>query len=167
MSQELKVIEILKELEIDISKFLNSFDKEHKKDDEYIGAKRYLLKIKEAVKELKKYEQNFNQREFDYRTQCQKVLSTERLAVIDMPDKLAELEKVILDYYLAQGYEIGVGEWNFNVDNYSFYKSKRVRVIFWDYEKDIHRIEYNKEYKTTKEMWDKSIEHFTTLQNEV
>lgn len=84
-----------------------------------------------------------------------------------MLDRFAELEKVVLYHYLGQGYQIGIGEWKFYVDVSSFYKSKRVRVVFWDYEKNIHRIEYNKEFKNTKEMFDKAIEYFSTRQNEV
>lgn len=48
----LKAIETLKEFREDINKFLNSFDEEYKKDEEYMGAKTTLLKINEAIKEL-------------------------------------------------------------------------------------------------------------------
>ena len=39
----------------------------------------------------------------------------------DYEEAIAELEKVILDYYLAKGYQIGVGDWRFSVQINSDY----------------------------------------------
>lgn len=73
-------------------------------------------------------------------------------------DRLAELEKVILDYYLAKGYQVGVGHWNFNVEIDSLYKSKTLKVKFVDYEKEIDSFELKIKATTTKEMFDKAID---------
>lgn len=75
-------------------------------------------------------------------------------------EKLAELEKVILDYYLAKGYQIGVGGWGFYVGIESDYKSKQLVVYFRrdagsNYEQILKTAE-----STTKEMFDKAIEYF-------
>ena len=52
------------------------------------------------------------------------------LEELETKDRLAELEKVILDYYLAKGYRIGVGGWAFRVEIISFHKYKRIIVYF-------------------------------------
>ena len=88
--------------------------------------------INEAIEELEQYEQKFKQKEFKYRTECQNTLSTERVESDNMTDKLAELEKLILDYYLAKGYKVGVGDWGFEVDIYSRHKFKNLTVLFSD-----------------------------------
>lgn len=77
-------------------------------------------------------------------------------------DRLAELEKVILDCYLARGYQVGVGQWYFIVDIMSHYKEKHVYVYFCNY--DDKEIVCRIFGKTTKEMFDKAIEYFTIKQ---
>ena len=79
--QELKAIEILKENKRVMENFVNSFDNDSKDDDEYISANEYINQLDEGIKELEQYEQNFKQKEFDYRTKCQNILSSEKLAV--------------------------------------------------------------------------------------
>ena len=127
--------------------------------------------IHEAIKELEEYEQNFKQKEFDYRTECQSILSTGRIEADNMPDRLAELEKVVMDYYLAKGYEFSSGDWGFDINIVSRYKGKNIIIMFYDFrngKKYIEHIGLNWEQsKTTKEMWDKAIDHFSTRQNEV
>ena len=72
-------------------------------------------------------------------------------------DRLAELEKVILDYYLAKGYQ--VGDWYFKVEINSRFRSKSLSVLFGD------EYGWNPEFTTssikTKKMFDEAIEHFT------
>lgn len=154
MSNGLKATEILKEHRLNLIKTC-----------ERVGVTYDSGKIDEAIKELEEYEQNFKQKEFDYRTQCQNVLSAARLEADEQADRLAELEKVILDYYLAKDYVVGVGNWAFHVSTATRFKHKNLQVYFHDgslWNRVCFIIE-----NTTKEMWDKSIEHFTTLQNEV
>ena len=75
-------------------------------------------------------------------------------------DRLAELEKVILDYYLAKGYQVGVGGWAFNVEIESDYKSKQLLVYFRESMHEHYSQVFIAEVETTKEMFDKAIEHF-------
>ncbi len=99
--------------------------------------------IDEAIAELEKYEQKSKQDE-------------------DKPDRLAELEKVILEQYLAKGYQVGDDDWGFEVNTRSKYEFKILTVTFWDNENDYYNIIYNSEPNlTTKEMWDKAINHFS------
>lgn len=145
----LKALEILKK----ISKKIN--------DDSLFLSEYFItnLEINEAINELKQYEQNFKDKEFEYRTECQSIVSAGRVEADDMPDRLAELEKVILDYYLAKGYQVGVGEWCFRVDIMSHYKQKGIFIYFYD---NTDNESVNRFFsKTTKEMWDKAIKHFS------
>lgn len=81
-------------------------------------------------------------------------------------DRLAELEKVILDYYLNKGYKVGVGDWNFTLVINSYYKNKNLYVQFYDKEKFLHYIEAKfLDKPTTKEMFDKAIEYFAVKNN--
>ena len=78
-------------------------------------------------------------------------------------DRLAELEKVILDYYLAKGYQIGVGDWRFSVQINSDYKDKNIEVFFSDKqnnEKEFDSVVTIME-ETTKKMFDKAFEYFS------
>ena len=116
-------------------------------------------------KELREQEQNFKQKEFEYRTQCQNVVSAARLEADDMPDRLAELEKLeklVLDYCLDRGYEIGKGEWWFEIDIATLYEWKLLVVKFTDENKHPKpELFYQSMSVTTKEMWDKAIKHFS------
>ncbi|MCT7576457.1 hypothetical protein [Aliarcobacter butzleri] len=80
--------------------------------------------------------------------------------VEEFDDRLAELEKVILDYYLAKGYQVGVGGWNFNIQIDSDYKSKKIEVWFYSGDGLPYSIIFKTDVKTTKEMFDKAFEHF-------
>lgn len=75
-------------------------------------------------------------------------------------DRLAELEKVILDYYLAKGYQVGIGGWAFNVEIDSDYKEKQLEVWFYDGDELPYSKVFTALETTTKEMFDKAIEHF-------
>lgn len=118
-----------------------------------------LSEHNEAIKELEEYEQNFKDKEFKYRTECQNIVSAGRVEADNTPDRLAELEKVIMDYYLDKGYQVGVGEWCFGVDIISRYKHKGIYIYFYD--NDDYESVYKSVSKTTNEMWDKAIKHFS------
>ena len=150
MSQELKAIGILTDLR-----------------DNFIYGELHG-NIHEAIKELEQYEQNFKQKEFDYRTKCQNIVSAGRVEADNMPDRLAELEKSVLDYYLDKGYRIGVGCWDFKIQIITKYKSKLLIVFFSDYNlRDIDDAVYILNDNNTKDMFDRAIEYFSTRQNEV
>lgn len=115
-----------------------------------------LSEHNEAIKELEEYEQNFKDKEFKYRTECQNVLSTGRLEADKQADRLAELEKVILDYGLNRGYQ--VGDFCFLVSIESEFKFKTITIYFRT--KDGGPIE-KFTAETTKDMFDKAIKHFS------
>lgn len=156
--EELKAVKVLESCRLALTCLSGTEKKRHQGVDKLIN---------EAIKEIKEYEQNFKQKEFDYRTQCQNVLSAGRIEADNMPDRLAELEKVILDYYLDKGYQIGVGSWDFNVEIESDYKSKSLLVYFREHKHDHYSQVFKVETETTKEMFDKAIEYFSARQNEV
>lgn len=84
----------------------------------------------------------------------------QELEALEYKDRLAELEKVILDYYLSIGYKVGIGGWGFYVVIESDYKSKQLVVYFRtdsgsNYEQILKTIAV-----TTREMFDKAIRHF-------
>lgn len=117
------------------------------------------LKAIEILKKLNKAEHWEDYYPSKY--QCNEAIA--ELESLESQDRLAELEKVILDYYLGKGYQVGVGHWNFNVEIDSLYKSKTLKVKFVDYEKEIDSFECKIEVETTKEMFDKAIEYFKII----
>lgn len=157
MSEQLKAIEILESLLLEVKKDIKA---------EGVEVFGYIeTNIEDAIAKLKEHEQNFKQKEFDYRTECQDIISKARIEADNMPDRLAELEKVILDYYLGKGYQIGVGHWEFKVFTASVYKEKGLKVIF--FENFEPKEVYKNSTPTTKEMWDKAIAHFSTQNEEI
>lgn len=82
----------------------------------------------------------------------------EELEDLETKDRLAELEKVILDYYLAKGYRVGVGDWTFKVEINSRFRSKSLSVLFGD------ECGWYPAFTTsaikTKEIFDKAFEYF-------
>ena len=85
----------------------------------------------------------------------------EKLVKENSEDRLAELEKVILDYYLAKGYQVGVGGWAFNVEIDSDYKSKNLIVYFLKGDGYGYCNIFEVRAKTTKEMFDKAFKYFS------
>ena len=80
---------------------------------------------------------------------------------LETKDRLAELEKVILDYYLAKGYRVGVGGWHFIINISTSYKRKEIQIMFrqdicsnWE---TVFRIDK----QSTKEMFDVAFEYFS------
>ena len=87
----------------------------------------------------------------------------EKIVKENSEDRLAELEKVILDYYLKKGYQVGVGGWGFSVQINSDYKDKNIEVFFSDKqnnEKEFDSVVTIME-ETTKKMFDAAFEHFS------
>lgn len=79
--------------------------------------------------------------------------------VEEFDDKLAELEKVILDYYLDKGYLEGLGDWGFGINIITEYKKKEIYIElrYGSQKSDFHSKE-----QTTKEMFDKAFEYFSS-----
>lgn len=121
-----------------------------------------LSEHNEAIKELEEYEQNFKDKEFKYRTECQNIVSAGRVEADNTPDRLAELEKVILDYYLDKGYQVGVGKWEFIIGITAQYKMKRIYINFYDEKEGGNLgIIFTAARFTTKEIFDEAIKHFS------
>lgn len=83
---------------------------------------------------------------------------------LETKDRLAELEKVILDYYLDKGYKLFENQteadkqWYFRVVTYSLHKQKELIVFFYETGEKDKAVYFRA--KTTKEMFDKAFEHF-------
>lgn len=77
-------------------------------------------------------------------------------------DRLAELEKVILDYYLVIGYKVNVGGWAFKINISTLHKIKDIQIMFRQDICSNWEIVFRTDAKTTKEMFDKAIEYFST-----
>ncbi len=83
------------------------------------------------------------------------------LEELETKDRLAELEKVILDYYLAKGYQVGVGGWHFIINISTSYKRKEIQIMF---RQDIYsnwETVFRIEKQSTKEMFDAAFEYFS------
>ena len=83
------------------------------------------------------------------------------LEELETKDRLAELEKVILDYYLAKGYQVGIGGWAFRVEIISYHKYKRILVYFKEHHLVNSSFAFSTINETTKEMFDKAFEYFS------
>ena len=81
----------------------------------------------------------------------------EELEALETKDRLAELEKVILDYYLAKGYKIGADGLGFKVNITTLYKWKLMHVIFLNPKRELV---FQIITETPKEMFDKAFDYF-------
>ena len=77
-------------------------------------------------------------------------------------DRLAELEKVVLDYYLAKGYEFDLFGSRLQIYIFTFQNQKEIQILikkdFNSNYEPVFRVIHN----TTKEMFDAAFEHFST-----
>ena len=79
-------------------------------------------------------------------------------------DNLEELEKLILEYNLIKGYELGIGSWGFKVYIESYYKNKTLIVSFFD-GKEVSLLYKTNKYTVTS-MFEEAIKHFKGLIND-
>jgi hypothetical protein len=80
-------------------------------------------------------------------------------------DRLAELEKIILDKLVGKGYLIGSGNWGFKVELNSTYKEKSLNVLLKD--KDGIRPIFTTTKETLEEMYDEASIFFLTQFNAI
>ena len=131
--------------------------------------------VNEAIKELEEYVSDMDSY-LDYTTgsRCTKSFNSclgsikiaygkelEKIVKEHSEDRLVELEKVILDYYLAKGYKVGIGGWGFKVNISTYHKQKEIQIMF---KKDFHsnyETVFRVTQKTTKEMFDAAFEYFS------
>jgi hypothetical protein len=116
-----------------------------------------MSKELKALEILKRYRDN-EYYSVEFPTTIETDEAIKELEELEYQDRLAELEKVILDYYLDKGYQVGVGEWEFIVNINNTYKIKLLEVTFFD--GNSKQRCYGKIGKTTKEMFDKAFEFF-------
>ena len=131
--------------------------------------------IDEAIKELEEYESDMDSY-LDYTTgsRCTKSFNSslgsikiayrkeiEKIVKEQSEDRLAELEKVILDYYLAEGYKFDLFGSRFQINISTFQNQKEIQILikkdFNSNYETIFRVIHN----TTKEMFDAAFEHFS------
>ena len=160
----MKALEILKDIQ----------------DSKWCGVKPTLVNWKledfnEAIKELEEYESDMDSY-LDYTTgsRCTKSFNSclgsiknaylKELGKIikeHSEDRLAELEKVILDYYLAEGYRVGVGGWHFVINISTSYKRKEIQIMFRQDESSNSETVFRTYKQSTKEMFDAAFEYFS------
>lgn len=75
-------------------------------------------------------------------------------------DRLTELEKAILDYYLSIGYKVGEGGWSFMINISTLYKFKEIQIKFCKDIKSDFEIVFRTHSETTEEMFNKAFKHF-------
>ena len=132
--------------------------------------------VDEAIKELEEYESDMDSY-LDYTTgsRCTKSFNSclgsikiaygkelEKTVIENSDDRLAELEKVILDYYLAEGYRVGVGGWHFVINISTSYKRKEIQIMFRQDESSNSETVFRTYKQSTKEMFDAAFEYFST-----
>lgn len=61
--------------------------------------------------------------------ECQEVANSFLIKPID---RLAEIEKIILDKLIEKGYIVGSGDWGFKIEINSIFKSKSLNVLLQD-----------------------------------
>ena len=132
--------------------------------------------VNEAIKELEEYVSDMDSY-LDYTTgsRCTKSFNSclgsikiaygkelEKLVKENSEDRLAELEKVILDYYLAEGYQVGVGGWHFIINISTSYKRKEIQIMFRQDESSNSETVFRTYKQSTKEMFDAAFKNFST-----
>ena len=136
----------------------------------------YDKDIDEAIKELEEYESDMDSY-LDYTTgsRCTKSFNSclgsikiaygkelEKLVKENSEDRLAELEKAIIDYYLAEGYKFDLFGSRFQINISTFQNQKEIQILikkdFNSNYETVFRIIHN----TTKEMFDAAFKNFST-----
>ena len=133
-------------------------------------------KIDEAIKELEEYVSDMDSY-LDYTTgsRCTKSFNSslgsikiaygkelEKIIKENSEDRLEELEKVILDYYMEKGYKFDLFGSRFQINISTFQNQKEIKILikkdFNSNYETVFRIIHN----TTKEMFDAAFENFST-----
>ena len=144
---------------------------------EYFRSSQVLIQtqIDEAIKELEEYESDMDSY-LDYTTgsRCTKSFNSclgsikiaygkelEKIIKEHSEDRLAELEKAILNYYLAEGYVFDLFGSRFQINISTFQNQKEIQIMikkdFNSNYETVFRIIHN----TTKEMFDAAFEYFS------
>ena len=76
-------------------------------------------------------------------------------------DRLAELEKVILDYYIAKGYIFDLFGSRFQINISTFQNQKEIQILIKKDFNSNYETVFRVIHNTTKEMFDAAFEHFS------
>ena len=130
---------------------------------------------KEAIEELEEYESDMDSY-LDYTTgsRCTKSFNS-RLGSIKIAylkelgkifkenseDRLAELEKAIIDYYLAEGYKFDLFGSRFQINISTFQNQKEIQILIKKDFNSNYETVFRVIHNTTKEMFDAAFKHFS------
>ena len=76
-------------------------------------------------------------------------------------DRLAELEKVVLDYYLAEGYVFDLFGSRFQINISTFQYQKEIQIMIKKDFNSNYETVFRVIHNTTKKMFDAAFEHFS------
>ena len=76
-------------------------------------------------------------------------------------DRLAELEKAILDYYLAEGYKFDLFGSRFQINISTFQNQKEIQILIKKDFNSNYETVFRVFHNTTKEMFDAAFEYFS------
>ena len=76
-------------------------------------------------------------------------------------DRLAELEKAILDYYLAKGYVFDLFGSRFQINISTFQYQKEIQILIKKDFNSNYETVFRVNHNTTKKMFDAAFEHFS------
>ena len=131
--------------------------------------------IDEAIKEFEEYESDMDSyldyttgsrctRSFNSRLGSIKIAHGKELEKIikeNSEDRLAELEKVIIDYYLAKGYIFDLFGSRFQINISTFQNQKEIQIMIKKDFNSNYETVFRVIHNTTKEMFDEAFEHFS------
>ena len=147
---------------------------EYQQADQFSGG--YLSRhINKAIKELEEYESDMDSY-LDYTTgsRCTKSFNSSlgsiknaylkelgKIIKDNSEDRLAELEKVVLDYYLAEGYVFDLFGSRFQINISTFQYQKEIQIMIKKDFNSNYETVFRVFHNTTKEMFDAAFEHFS------
>ena len=85
----------------------------------------------------------------------------EKIVKENSEDRLAELEKVILDYYSAEGYKFDLFGSRFQINISTFQNQKEIQILIKKDFNSNYETVFKVIHNTTKEMFDSAFEHFS------
>ena len=85
----------------------------------------------------------------------------EKIVKENSEDRLAELEKVILDYYLAKGYKFDLFGSRFQINISTFQNQKEIQIMIKKDFNSNYETVFRVYQNTTKEMFDAAFEYFS------
>ena len=89
------------------------------------------------------------------------VKEIEKIIKENSEDRLAELEKVILNYYLAEGYIFDLFGSRFQINISTFQNQKEIQIMIKKDFNSNYETVFRVFHNTTKEMFDAAFKHFS------